>query len=100
MRIDPFMFESVGSGIGREFTQHPLLGRIATHKTGKSYQHLYDSHQNGIATLDNVAAFREITKFDDFGFPTKTSCERDIHASSFTGPWRGATSQICGNAIE
>jgi len=65
--------ETVSGAADRRYTNHPMLGRIATHTAANDFQHLYDIRQNLIATLDNTAAIREIIRYDPFGFPTTTA---------------------------
>jgi YD repeat-containing protein len=56
----------------RQYTQHPMLGRIATQVMGDSLQHLYDGRQNLITTVDSIGTIRDLLRYDEFGFPTNS----------------------------
>jgi hypothetical protein len=62
--------EMVGGVVDRQYTNHPMLGRIATTTSGGMFWHLYDARQNLIATLDSAGLPRELIRYDGFGFPT------------------------------
>jgi hypothetical protein len=63
---------SSGSAV-RQYTNRPMLGRIATHVSGESWQHLYDARQNNITTLDHNGNIADTWRYDDFGFPNHTA---------------------------
>lgn len=64
--------EELNGVLNRQYSNHPLLGRIASHVTGNSFQHLYDARGNDIAVLDSTGALREVHRYSDFGVPTVT----------------------------
>lgn len=64
--------ERVFGIVDRQYTQHPMLGRIATQVIGDSLQHLYDARQNLITTVDSLGAIRDLLRYDEFGFPTNS----------------------------
>ncbi|MEO6938760.1 MAG: hypothetical protein ABI444_01255, partial [Candidatus Kapaibacterium sp.] len=82
--------ETVGGIVDRQYTNHPMLGRIATTTPAGMFWHLFDIRQNLIATLDNTGTLTELMRYDEFGFPTVTT----VGAPSGIEPMFGGMRQL------